>query len=121
MGIMNFISNFAETSERHIKGMLRTRYYRTSYTKVKNSVIDYANEHDYIVNSIDDKHGEIFVQTTKFHLIITVLQINSLETSVDVKVQTYKIIGMNKPQRVIENLYSYLDKSIEYKGVGLHP
>ena len=121
MGIMKFLSNFAETSERHIKEILRTRYYRTSYTKVKNSVIDYANEHDYIVNSIDDKHGEIFVQTTKFHLIITVLQINSLETSVDVKVQTYKIIGMNRPQYIIESLFSFLDKKLEFKGAGLHP
>ena len=121
MGIMTFLSNFAETSERHFKKILRTRYYRTSYTKVKNSVIDYANHNDFIVNSIDDRHGEIFVQTTKFHLIITLVQINTLETSVDVKVQTYKIIGMNKPQSIIESLFYFLDKKLEFKGVGLHP
>ena len=120
MGIMSFITNFAETSEKHFNKSLQTHYYRTSYTKVKNKIIDYANEFDFIVNSIDDKHGEIFIQTTKFHLIMTLFQVNALETSVDVKVQTYKIFGMNKPQRVITNLFTYLDRNLEFKGIGLH-
>ncbi len=121
MGIREFLTNFAETSERHSKNILRTRYYRTRYSKVKEAVVDYAKRNDFIVNSIDDKHGEIFVQTTKFHLIISILQINALETGVDVKVQTYKIIGLNKPLSVIEHLFSFLDSVIEFKGVGLHP
>ena len=120
MGLREFIINFAETSERHSKNILRTRYYRTRYTNVKNSVIDYANRNNFIVNSVDDKHGEIFIQTTKFHLIVTISQINVLETGVDVKAQTYKIFGLNKPQSVIEDLFTFLDKKLEFKGVGLH-
>ena len=88
---------------------------------MKDSIVNYANEENYIVSNIDDKHGEIFLQTTKFHMIISVLQINPLETAVDVKVQTYKVIGMNKPKIVIENLFAYLDKKQQFKGVGLHP
>ncbi len=120
MGLRELITNFAETSETHPKNILKTRYYRTRYTNVKNAIVDYSNQNDYIINSIDDKHGEIFVQTTKFHLIISVLQINVLETAVDVKVQTYKIIGLNKPQAIIEHLFTFLDKKLEFKGVGLH-
>ncbi len=120
MGLREVLSNFAETSEKHQIDILKTRYYRTRYTNVKNSVIDYANRNDFIVNSIDDKHGEIFIQTTKFHFIISILQINVLETAVDVKVQTYKILGLNKPQRIIEHLFTFLDKKLEFKGVGLH-
>ncbi len=121
MGLMDYISNNAETNEKHTNRNLRTRYYRTSYNKLKNTIIDYANEKDYIVNNIDDQHGEIFIQTTKFHLIITLLQVNSLETSVNIKVQTYKILGLNKPQRVIENLYTFLNQKEQFKGIGLHP
>ena len=121
MGLMDFLSNYAETSEKHIKNNLQTRYYRTSYLKLKNTIIDFANENDYIVNNIDDQHGEIFIQTTKFHLIITLMQVNSLETSVNVKVQTYKILGLNKPQRLIESVYAFLNQKLQFKGVGLHP
>lgn len=121
MGIMNFISNFAETKELHQLPALKTRYYRTRYTKVKDMIIEYANHNDYIINNIDDIHGEIFVQTTKFHLIISIIQVNPLETAVDVKVQTYKIVGMNKPRNIILNLYSFLNKKLDFKGVGLHP
>ena len=121
MGLKDFLTNYAETSEKHLNNSLVTRYYRTSYLKIKNTIIDYANEKDYIVNNIDDHHGEIFIQTTKFHLIITLLQVNSLETSVNVKVQTYKILGLNKPQRIIENLYTFLNKKLQFKGIGLHP
>jgi len=121
MGFLDFITNFAETSETHSKSILKTRYYRTRYSIVKDAIIAYAKENDYIVNSIDDKHGEIFVQTTKFHLIISVIQVNVIETAVDVKVQTYKIFGFYKPQSIIEQLFTFLDKRLEFKGVGLHP
>ncbi len=120
MGLMDIISNFAETNEKHSKEKLKTRYYRTSYKKIKDSVISYADERSLIINSIDDKHGEIFLQTTKYHIITSIVQISSIETAVDVKVQTYKIFGLNKPQSIIENLYSFLDKKLEFKGVGLH-
>ena len=121
MGIKEFLTNFAETSETHPKKILKTRYYRTRYTNVKSVIVDYANRNDFIINSIDDKHGEIFIQTTKFHFIISVIQVNVVETAVDVKVQTYKIIGMNKPINVIQHLFAFLDKKLEFKGVGLHP
>ncbi len=121
MGLMDLITNFAETSETHSNKILKTRYYRTSYKNVKSAIGDYAKKNSYIINSIDDKHGEIFVQTTKFHLIISVLQINALETAVDVKVQTYTILGLNKPRSIIEQLFTFLDKALDFKGVGLHP
>lgn len=121
MGITKFLSNFAETKERHQNKELRTRYYRTRYSKVKDAVIEYSNHYDFSINNIDDIHGEIFIQTTKFHLIISIIQVNPLESAIDVKVQTYKVFGMNKPQRTIENLFAFLDKKLEFKGVGLHP
>ncbi len=121
MSFLKFISNFAETRETHSNNILKTRYYRTRYSVIKDVVIRYAKENDYIVNSIDDKHGEIFVQTTKFHLIISIIQLTVIETAVDVKVQTYKIFGLNKPIMIIEDLFNFLDKNLEFKGTGLHP
>ncbi|MCD6482271.1 MAG: hypothetical protein J7K80_00850, partial [Candidatus Izimaplasma sp.] len=116
MGLRDLITNFAETSETHSNNILKTRYYRTSYKNIKLAIVNYAKKNSYIINSIDDIHGEIFVQTTKFHLIISVLQINPLETAVDVKVQTYKILGLNKPQSIIEHLFNFLDKALDFKG-----
>lgn len=121
MGLMDYISNNAETNEKHINRNLRTRYYKTSYLKLKNIIIDYANKKDYIVSNIDEQRREILIQTTKFHLIITLLQVNSLETSVNIKVQIYKLFGLNRPKRVIENLYTFLSNKEQLKGIGLHP
>ena len=121
MGFMNYLTNYAETKELHSNQNLRTRYYRTKYTTLRDTIMNYAKEHEYFVKNIDEKHREIFLQTTKFHLIISIIQINPMETAVDVKVQTYKIVGLKKPERTILNLYAYLNKKLDFKGLSLHP
>jgi hypothetical protein len=73
------------------------------------------------IKSEDDIHGEIFLQSSRYHIIVSIVQVNALETAVDIKVQTYKIIGLFKPIQIIISLYQHIGTKVEFKGLGLHP
>ncbi len=49
------------------------------------------------------------------------VQVSPLETAVDIKVQTYKILGLYKPLKIITGLYNHIDSKADFKGIGLHP
>lgn len=121
MGLMNFLNNSAETSELHSTVSLRSRYYKANYTKTKNEIINLANHLALNVGNVDDAHGEILLQSNKYHIIATVIQVNPIETSVDFKLMMYSIAGFNRPQKKIKEMYDYLDSKLQFKGVGLHP
>lgn len=121
MGIRDFLKTEQETSELHKDGDLRSRYYKTSYKKIKEQVEIYALDNKLNVRNIDDNHGEIYLQTDNYHMILQIVQVNPLETAVDVKVQTYKMIGMNQPKKSIIKLYQFLDSKLQFKGTSLHP
>lgn len=121
MSFSTFMSNIAETQELHVNSDLRSRYYKTNYTKAKNAVIDYAKKNRIIVKHVDDDHKELFLQERKYHIMVSFIQINPIETSVDVKVEMYRIVGLNRPNKIIINLYDELNQKLEFKGVGLHP
>jgi len=121
MGVFYFASNIEETSERHNNQNLRTHYYNSRYNELKQIVISYAKANKMTVKSEDDKHGEIFLQSSRFHIIVSIMQITPLETSVDFKVQTYKLLGLFKPLKLITSFYIYLNSKAQFKGAGLHP
>ena len=121
MAFLNFTSNLAETKELHSNPSLRTRYYKSRYPNIKEIVVNYAKVKSINVKSVDDTHGEIFLQSNRFHIIVSIIQVNPLESGVDIKVQTYKIIGLYKPLKIITNLYNHIDSKADFKGVGLHP
>jgi|GEM_PF-609411 len=118
---VNFFSNNAETNEKNSNQHLQSRYYRNSYSQIKNSILNYAKEKKLNPTNIDDIHKEILLQGKNYHLIITILQITPLETSVDIKVEYYAIFGYNRPIKRIVEIQEYLDKKLQFKGVGLHP
>lgn len=121
MGLLDFVSNTQETKEMHAKKEFRTRYYRSGYTKTKEAVLAYATKNDYYVRNVNDTHGEIYIQTNKFHMMISIIQINPLETAVDVKTQTYKALGFHKPGKLITEIYTELNNKLAFKGLSLHP
>jgi hypothetical protein len=121
MGFSSFISGTSETSEMHDNRSLRSHYYKTSYTKAKEAMVQYANLNGLEVKHVDDTHKELFLQAPLYHIIASFVQINPIETSIDLKIETYTIIGFNRPMKKILNVYRYLDKNLEFKGVGLHP
>jgi len=121
MGFFDYFSNHAESSERHALKALQTHYYKHNYAQVKEALKAYANKHRYPIKSVDDKHGEVFIETSKFHMIATIIEINPRETAIDIKTQTYKIVGFNKPKTIIIDTFKALDEVLTLKGVGLHP
>lgn len=118
---MGFLSPLAETKELHSDVTLRSHYYKTNYQKTKAVIIEYAKEHKIDVRNIDDEHKELFLQASKYHVIVSMVQVTPYETSVDLKVELYTMVGFNRPKKKIIALYEYLDKQLQFKGIGLHP
>lgn len=121
MSISSFLNNAAETRELHKVSELRSRYYKTNYAKSKARVLEYVKTIDAEVRNIDDAHKEIFIQSGKFHIIFSFVQVNPIETSIDIKVDQYGLMGMHRPRKRIIAIYKYLDTHLQYKGVSLHP
>ena len=121
MGFFDIFTNYAETKELHKDGSLRTRYYKTNYRKAKEVVLQYATDKKLEVRNVDDNHGELYLQNSRFHMIVSVIQVTPLETAIDVKVQTYAIAGLGKPKKLCLELYKRCNEHLTYKGVSLHP
>jgi len=121
MGLMSFFQNIAESKELHSEALLRTHYYKTNYQKVKANCLEYAGLQNLDVRTIDDVHKELFLQSARYHIIVSIVQVNPIETSVDFKVEQYGLIGMNRPRKRIIDFYQYLDKQLLLKGISLHP
>lgn len=121
MGLKTFLSNNAETRELHTDSELRSRYYKTTFKKIKTAIEEYCDNEGIVVVNVDETHGEMFLQTTKYHMIVSIIQVNPLESAVDLKVQTYQLIGRNVPKMKVLKMYKYLNDKLPFKGVGLHP
>lgn len=121
MGLSEMLSNNVETKELHDHKELRTRYYKSSFRKIKEQLEVFCNDSEIEVKNIDEVHGEMFLQTNKYHMIISMIQVTPIETAVDIKVQTYKVIGMYAPKKLILSMYKYLDSKFTFKGTSLHP
>lgn len=121
MGLKTFLTNNAETRELHTDPELRSRYYKSTFKKVRQAIEQYCEDGGIVVVNVDESHGEMFLQTSKHHMIASIIQVTPLETAVDLKVQTYQLIGRNVPKAKIVKLYDYLNENLSFKGVGLHP
>lgn len=121
MGFFDFAKTILETREMHALPDLRTHYYKTNFKKTKAVVVDYANRHDLSIPTVDDAHGELYLQAKNYHIIVSIVQVTPLETAVDFKVQFYSLMGFNRPKKQILAFYDYLDKNLPFKGTSLHP
>jgi hypothetical protein len=121
MGFLSFFHTIAESKELHSDTVLRSRYYKTNYAKAKAVVLEFAKEKGLDVRNIDDVHKELFLQGSRFHVIVSIVQVNPIETSIDLKVEIYGLLGFNRPKNKIVEYYAYLDQNLPFKGVGLHP
>lgn len=121
MGFLSAFKTIAETKELHSDAALRSRYYKSNYQKVKAVILQFANEEHIDIRNIDDAHRELYLQGSRFHIIVSLVQVNPIETSVDFKVEYYGLIGFNRPRNMILKCYDYLNTNLSFKGVGLHP
>lgn len=121
MSVGSFLGTTAESQELHAVRELRSRYYKANYKKAKEMVLEHAKDIKVNVSNIDDIHKEILLQNSRYHIIVSFVQVNPIETSVDFKVEVYGFIGFHRPRKLILSFYDYLDKKLQFKGVGLHP
>ncbi len=121
MGILDMLKTIAETKELHTEPQLRSHYYKTNYKIAKDAIISYAIKQKLEIKHVDDVHKEIFLQGPRYHVICSVVEVNPIETSIDLKVEIYGVLGMNKPKKIILGFYQYLDKKLPFKGTSLHP
>ena len=121
MSLSSFFGTVAETKELHSVIALRSRYYKTNYNKAKAAVLEYTKQSNLNIGNIDDSHKEILLQSNKYHIIVSFIQVTPIETAIDIKVEVYGLFGLNRPQKMIVNYYKYLDENLSFKGVGLHP
>lgn len=121
MSIRSYLDNNAETRELHPFPKLRSKYYKTNYNKCKEQVLEYIKGLNAELRNIDEEHKEIFVQGRNFHMIFSFVQVNPIETSIDIKVEKYGLMGMHKPRKQIIEAYAFLDQRLPFKGVSLHP
>lgn len=120
MRFRDYFTNDFETSDNHHIDTLRTRYYRARYDEAKNAILHVAKQMNATVKSSDDNFKEISIESMKFNAIFSVINVKMSECAIDIKVNTFAIIGLAKGKKIIEEIYQLLDKSLPFKGVSLY-
>ena len=73
------------------------------------------------VKEVNQTHKEVYMVGRGMDCIVTVTQINPIESGVDFKINLFAAIGFNKPRKKAIKLYEDLKSILNFKGVSLHP
>ncbi len=112
---MGFFSTTEETRDLHRDIALRTRYYSNNFNDVEKVIKSLTTHLSMELKQTNKNYGEMYLIGNGFDLIITALEMNPLKTSVDIKCNYFGFIGMNKPKKIIEKIYAYLDSKLKRK------
>ena len=118
---MSIFANSCETRELHSHQELRTRYYRNNFRQCVEAIKKYAEETALDVRNVNEDHKEIYLLGNGFDMIVTVTLVTPVEAGIDVKINTFTFIGLNRPKKKAVAFYQAMDKSLNFKGVSLHP
>lgn len=121
MGLFDIFSNLSESKERHPVSSMQTHYYKSNYKGVKEALLNVLKESNWSLESENDTYGEMFIRGKKFHMIATIIQTYPSETAIDLKVQTYYFLGLNRPKKMVQNTFEKLNAKLPLKGLGLKP
>lgn len=121
MGFLDYFKTTYETREKHPLRDFQTHYFKAPLQKVKDSLLKLTQEEGWVIETENDRFGEYFIRGKKHHLVVTLIQTSPQEVAVDVKVQVYQLIGRQKPQKLIQKIYTTLAKDLTVKGTGLNP
>lgn len=112
MALADFFSNDFQTSDNHSNHVLKTRYYRGDYNKIKSEIIDVANRMGFVVEEVNDEYKEIRVESRRQEMIFNVFSISYFEQAVDIKVNTRYILSRGRGLKLIEAFYKELGKNL---------
>ncbi len=111
-----------ETKEVCSEEALKTHYYKTSYLKLKETVINYFQRKNFHILSIDDNYSEISAEKPHFMVQVKIIEQNPKETSIDFYINSEFLFGNKKKvYAFLEEINQVLSKEHELKGLGLHP
>ncbi len=111
-----------ETKEVCSDERLKTHYYKTSYEKLKETVINYFKKNSFHIVSIDDNYGEISIEKPHFMVQVKIIEQNPRETSIDYYINAEFLFGnKKKAYAFLEEMNQVIMKEHELKGLGLHP
>lgn len=121
MSLGSYFYTSCETRELHTDSELRTRYYRNSQKDCIKVIQNLQEVIGYEVKDINEAHGEIYILSNGYDMILTLTKITPIETGIDVKVNYFTYVGLGRPKKRAIELYRELDKALNFKGVALHP
>lgn len=112
MGLADFFSNDFQTTDNHSNHVLKTRYYRGDYNKIKSEIIDVAKKMGFVVQEVNDDYKEIRIDSRRQEMIFNVFSISYFEQAVDIKVNTRYLISCGRGLKLIESFYKELGKNL---------
>ena len=115
--ILSIFKSDLETSDNQGDKQLRTHYYKSGYGRVFQAVLDLYSSAEYKIMAESRERGEITVQKSGFpgyFIVITVINVQAIETAVDFKISTEKKVpgAYPKLKQEIASSYKVLDSSL---------
>lgn len=115
------MAKIIETNEKENIDLYKTHYYKTSYEKLKESYINFLNNKNFEIVSIDDNYFEIYAEIPHFSVQAKIIEQSPVETSIDFYISSEYLFGNNnKINKFLNEIYSFLEKQYQLKGLSLH-
>ena len=110
-----------ETQEREVRELLTTHYYKTSYEKLKNGLLEILKGLNFRIVSIDDNYNEVFAEIPHMTVLVKFSEQNPRETAIDFYINAEFLFGSaKKATNYLNTFYVELGKRFDLKGTGLH-
>ena len=109
-----------ETHENDAIEIFKTHYYKTNYDNMKNAYIEFMKNNGFQVQEFNNDYGEGVAYNNKMSITAKIIMQNQRETSIDFFIECNGFFGKAKVINFLEEVYSYLAKKFEFKGLGLH-
>ncbi|MFA5542335.1 MAG: hypothetical protein WC008_02590 [Bacilli bacterium] len=120
MKFRDYFTNEFHTAEDHYIPSLRSRYYRSTLANAIEAIKEIAKKHKGVIKHVDDVRGEILFDSQKFSANVIITSTSYTETAVDLLITTYGILPLGKGKKIIEQIYTDIDKKLPFKGVSLY-
>ena len=110
-----------ETSERAVNDLLTTHYYKTSYEKLKDGILEILKGLKFRIVSIDDNYNELFAEIPHMTVLVKISEQNPRESAIDFYINSeFLLFSGKKAANYLNTFYVELAKKFELKGTGLH-
>lgn len=109
-----FLNNF-ETSNNPKDKRLCSRYYGNDYYATQNTISSVFNNAGFKLKYVDNNYHEMLFESKKAQVIVTLSEMSMYEIKVDIKINTSFIFPMKRGVKMIDQLFTMLDKRLTLK------